>query len=424
MAPMFNGKDPFPSVSPGGENCHGNSCPSGEPPSFTFCGSQNNPTNPDYDACSGCDTDNTFLNCYIAGFGGKLGLGASESSVSVDLVEKMAYPCPSSSPCFASGIICEEAGTEYNGQLGHVYSLEVGSFCFRGILSNHSYTEGENGYRYKVMLVDGRSCLSNVNVILGGFYSSVPSTMKPNLINAIYELENSVGNDNCGSGNRCSDFMKSGVSDKGILIKKALIAINNQICQVPVSNVCLVIDVSKIITIAPDYYRITSTESTVLEIIDSACKEAGYDFFIKIVGNTIEAIPVNKKIAPPDGHLFSFMQTLSIDNQVSNREYGEELSFEKSKKLVFGDSIHYLVEVDNSNPPPGCVLETEPSPSPSSPSSSSSPLSCILPGAYSYHRFRYSVNTGPGTAESMPNAIGVNPTPSCSSLVTPSPSTP
>ena len=181
---------------------------------------------------------------------------------------------------------------------------------------------------------------------------------------------------------------------------------------------------SKIITIAPDYYRITSTESTVLEIIDSACKEAGYDFFIKIVGNTIEAIPVNKKIAPPDGHLFSFMQTLSIDNQVSNREYGEELSFEKSKKLVFGDSIHYLVEVDNSNPPPGCVLETEPSPSPSSPSSSSSPLSCILPGAYSYHRFRYSVNTGPGTAESMPNAIGVNPTPSCSSLVTPSPSTP
>lgn len=398
MTPMFNDPpdDPFLPEVPGNENCHGNDCPTADPVSNTFCGSVINPTDPDFDACDSCDIDNTFLNCYIAGFSGKLGLGANESSVTIDLIEKKTSPCPSSSPCVSGAPVCEGVGSEYNGQLGHIYTFQVGSFCFRGILTNHNYTEGESGYRYKVVLGgDGRACLSNVNVILGGFYSDIPSELKPNLINAIYELEKSVGDDTCGSGNRCTDFMLSGVSDKGILIKKALQAIDAKLCQVPVSNACLIIDVSKIIAIAPSYYRIASTESTALEIIDSACKEAGYDFFTRIVGNTIEVIPVNKKAVATEHLLFDFMQTLSGDNQVSNREYGQELSYEKSKKLIFGDNIHYLVEVkDTGSGVPVPLADTT--------------VSCIAPGYYEYNRFNYSVNSGPGTGDTMPKGIGVD----------------
>lgn len=372
MPPMYNNDFPFVSASPSAE-C-GVSCSPG--PSGVICGST--------DACVPCELEDVnFLNCYIVGFSGKLGLGGSESSLSVDLVERSVYPCPSGSPCPSSSypLVSCEPNLTYSGKLGHLYTFQVGSFCFTGVLANHSYSENDGGYRYKVSLTDGRQALSNVTVILNGYYSDVPASSKPNLINALYEIEKSVGDDICGSGNKCRDFVKSGANQKGMFLKKALEAIDKKVVQLPISNACLIMDLSKLIEIASPYQRVTSSESNVLELITVAAEEVGHDFFVRIIGNTIEVVPVNKTEQIPPRALFDFMEDLAKDNPVSDREYGEELTFEKSKRFILGTNYHYLVMVDNTNL---CEESTIPT------------GTGVCPGDDAYQRFQYRIDDEPG----------------------------
>ena len=310
--------------------------------------------------CYTCDiTSNTFLNCYVSGFTGKLGLGASESSVTIDLIERIGDPCPvacspAPSVCPTPSPACDPSDCTYSGRLGNIYTFQIGSFCFRGLLTTHNYSESEGGYKYSVTLTDGRSALSNVAVILNDLYLNVPNTMKPNIINAVYELENSIGDDTCLSGNRCKDFMKSGGGpQKGMLVKRALEAINNKLCQMPVSGSCLIIDVIAIIAIVSTVERVTSSDSNVLELISLACESSGYDFFIEIVDNKIVAVPINKKAPIGDHDLYDFIHKLSTDNLVSDRNYGQELTFAKNKKMVMGEQYHYLTVVDGGEERPG-----------------------------------------------------------------------
>ena len=310
--------------------------------------------------CYTCDiTSNTFLNCYVSGFTGKLGLGASESSVTIDLIERIGDPCPvacspAPSVCPSPSPACDPSNCTYSGRLGNIYTFQIGSFCFRGLLTTHNYSESEGGYKYSVTLTDGRSALSNVAVILNDLYLNVPDTMKPNIINAVYELEHSIGDDTCLSGGRCKDFMVSGGGpQKGMLVKRALEAIHNKLCQMPVSGSCLIIDVSRIIAIVSTVERVTSSDSNVLELISLACESSGYDFFIEIQDNKIVAVPINKKAPISDHDLYDFIHELSTDNLVSDRNYGQELTFSKNKKMVMGEQYHYLVVVDGGEERPG-----------------------------------------------------------------------
>lgn len=331
--------------------------------------------------CSISDSDIKFLNCYIAGFNSKLGLGASDSSITVELIEPAQLDsCLIGEDCSdgsSTDGICVYVSTReqvaaftkqdcinlgntvwicgannlndisYNGRIGYIYSVKLGKFYFRGILSNHQYRESDNGYRYSVTLTDGRQVLNNVKVILNGFYDDVPDNIKPNIINALYELEPSVTDDNCGSGQKCRDFVNSTNSTRGMLFKKALQAINGKYIQVPVSEACLTIDVSKIIDICSDYIRTSSSDMSVMELISSACEESGYTFFIRIEGNNIVAYPINQKDAVNTKDLFDFMNTFD-SNIIIDRNYGEEMTNEKSKKFIVGDNYKYLLEIDTN----------------------------------------------------------------------------
>jgi hypothetical protein len=109
------------------------------------------------------------------------------------------------------------------------------------------------------------------------------------------------------------------------------------------------IDVSAIIAICPAYLKISETSSNVLNIINQACDEAGSDFIITIIGNTFTAIPINKRVAPPSGALGTLLNTIAAsscngDGTIDYR-YGEETSYEPSKKLVLGENVHYLMTV-------------------------------------------------------------------------------
>lgn len=292
-------------------------------------------------ASSGCETlftQTQFLNGYIAGFSSKLGFGGSESSINVELV----FPtdeCPSTSPSCSP---CPQL--DYDGHIGYIYSFCMGQFGFRGILTNHTYSVDNGGYRYRVILTDGRSIMSNTTVILNTIYDRPPQKLENVLLSPIYHLEPSV--DDCDGANKCNDFMKSGANKKGIFLKKAFQQLHNKQIQVPISKICLTLNFTKLINIIPDSYRTSSPESTLLDLVSLACEETGYDFFCKISNdNKLEVIPVNYKIPVTGTPLLSFIDTINQQDIVISKEYGEEMSFEKNKRIVFGDFYHYLTTV-------------------------------------------------------------------------------
>lgn len=281
-----------------------------------------------------------FLNGYVSGFSSRLGFDASESSVGIDLI----FPSddcskPSCSPC--------PTGDDYDGHIGYIYSFCMGSFSFRGVLTNHVYSVDSSGYKYRVTLSDGRSIMSNIAVILNTIYDRPPEKLEFNLLNAVYYLESSV--DDCDGANKCDDFMKSGANKKGIFLKRAFEKLNGKQIQVPVSKICLTLDFAKLIEIVPDFYRTSNTESSLLDLISLACEETGYSFFCKISNdNKLEVIPVNYKIAVVGTPLLSFIDDLNQKDIVISKEYGQEMSFEKNKRIVFGDFYHYLTTVTDA----------------------------------------------------------------------------
>ena len=400
---MVDFADPFPPHIPqNNEICGGTGC---APATGCFeCGYE-------VGACgaSGCATlfsgmSTTFLGGFVTGFSSKLGFGSSESTLNVDLV--LYKDCPTGAPIGSNnGVCCDPAGQcstwhkddqecqdaggtwmagvscdtdpcncinvlptclamTYIGQLGYIYHFCMGKFIFRGILTNHTYSEGSDGFRYRATLTDGRSIMGLTAVILNEIYSRPPVPLEHGVINVLYSQEPSV--EDCQGEKKCKDFMKSGANKKGILLQKALEGINNKQIQVPVSDICLRIDVSRLIPLVSPVYRTNTIETSVLELINLACEESGHDFFCTIEikdewddatnapdasksRNYIIIHPISYKEPPPPSGLFQFIENLAAKNSVISREYGQEMTFEKNKKLVFGDNYHYLTVVtDNS----------------------------------------------------------------------------
>ena len=59
--------------------------------------------------------------------------------------------------------------------------------------------------------------------------------------------------------------------------------------------------------------------------------------------------------------LLKFLDDLDASNDiVISREYGEEMTFEKNKRLVFGDNYHYLTTVEEPEPSVNsdCILSS------------------------------------------------------------------
>lgn len=281
----------------------------------------------------------TFLGCHVISATCNLGFGGQPSSVSLRLVE----PCDGlADGVFPGNNIPPQLGF-YTGSLGCIYTLNIGGFTFTGVLADHKYNASASGFVWDVRLSDGRESLSNVSVILNDYYcNDIPV---PNIINVLAELEPSV----CGLD--CTDFMKSFKDERGIPMIFILRAINNKDCVLPVCGVTLKIDVSRIIQICPAYFKITDSESDVLRLISQACNEAGFDFFVEIVGNSFVAVPIDKRTPPPPGALRAFMGAIAAQNAGAQTDYryGQTVAYEPSKKFVFGDKIHYLVTIQEND---------------------------------------------------------------------------
>ena len=264
------------------------------------------------------------FNCEIASITCNLGFGSNESSVSLKLVEQ------------------RQCGA-YNGSLGCIYTIAVGGLSFTGVLADHTYQESSGGLVWDVRLTDGRQSLNNVIAVLDDYYCPINS---PNIYNVLALLEPSICNFDCG------DFMNSFKDESGIPMNYVLQALNQRAVLLPVCGGTLYMDLSQIIAICPFYLRIGDSHSNVLNIVDQACQEAGYDFFVQIVGSYFTFVPISKKVAPPSGALRTLLNSIAAGScggaGTIDYRYGEETAYEPSKKFVIGENVHYLTNVDKA----------------------------------------------------------------------------
>lgn len=349
------------------------------------------PTNLDQDLTN---IPYVFLNCYIENVSAKLGVGGSESTVTVDLIDPVYKDCdthPSICPT-------PDAVTGYNGTIGSVYSLQIGGFNFRGILTNHEYQEGPSGFKYRLTLTDGRSLLGNTSVIVGGYYSSQPN-LGPNLINALAIKNESVATEllcNTESGNLCKDFGKSGATHSGMYVYRAIQAIHNQYVKIPVSGLCLNIDVSLILyLINADLFnksaRCGSEIMTAIDLIEYGCNQSGYLFYTTIIDDSIIVVPIKQSaIGANNNSLFTFMNEIATTNIVIDRDYGQEMTYNKSQTLVIGQPVHYMISVDNMAIFSGAAISYNDEPQPSSVCQDGQ----YADGAFAYQRMEYDYFSG------------------------------
>lgn len=276
-----------------------------------------------------------FLGATVLSLNGSLGWGTQESSINVDLIED----CESGDNFIGDTLVGQPVVFPSPPTPTNF------SFRFAGILTNWTVQKSQSGRTYNVKVSDPRQLLENSIVIVDQYAG--PPVLGRNYINVYAYYEQSVfTNSNCGA------FGSANMNDRGMEYTKVLSALQSigpNICSPTGSN--FYIDLSSLV--APAFARVTGPGVTLLQIVQEICDMNGQDFYVtlEVTGttNTIKINPVKliggltTGIKDNDGLIYSIDGTAIGVTDIS---YGQELVYDKTKAIVFGEKQHYMVETN------------------------------------------------------------------------------
>lgn len=269
-----------------------------------------------------------FLGATVVSFNSSLGLGASESSLNVDLVEDCeASPPDSFLPKDGSVIV------------GAPVYLNAGMFSFGGVLSSWTYTQGGSGRTYNAKIVDPRQLLENTVVIVDSYLGNPIQAINYFNAYAYYESQVLQGN--------CNVFGDSLSGERGMpyqMVIQALQGMNPTIYSP--TGYSYTINFGSFPQGLPEYYRVVGPSVSILQMLQDVCDVLGYDFHVSLVpGNIITIGLVDLRQPPP-----SFSNIIAAyDGYATDLSYGQELRNEVTKTVLFGEKQHYLSVVTKFN---------------------------------------------------------------------------
>ena len=265
-----------------------------------------------------------FLGATVLSFNSSLGLGSSESTLNVDLVED----CEASPP---------DAFLPKNGSIGvgaPVY-FTAGSFSFGGVLATWTVNQGRSGKTFNVKVTDPRQLLENTVVVTDSYLG--PPTQGLNYFNAYAYWESQVLQGNCAV------FGDSMGTERGMpyqMIIQALIGMVPTIYSP--TGYSYTINFNSFPQGLPEYYRVAGPSITLLQLLQDVCDVTGFDFYVNLLnGGIISVGLVDLKLPPPS---FSTIIT-AYDGKATELSYGQELRNEVTKTVLFGEKQHYLTRV-------------------------------------------------------------------------------
>ena len=267
-----------------------------------------------------------FLGATVLSFNSSLGLGASESSMNVDLVED----------CEAGDLFLPKNGSVIVG--APVY-LNAGAFNFGGVLTSWSYAQGGSGRTYNAKIVDPRQLLENTVVIVDSYLGNPVQAINYFNAYAYYESQVLQGN--------CNVFGDSMSGERGMpyqMVIQALLGMS-PVIYAP-TGYAYTINFASFPQGLPEYYRVVGPSVTILQMLQDVCDVLGYDFYVTLAPGNIITIGIVDLRAPPP----SFGNIIAAyDGFATDLSYGQELRNETTKTVLFGEKQHYLSLVTKFN---------------------------------------------------------------------------
>lgn len=264
-----------------------------------------------------------FLGATVLSFNTSLGLGFSESTLNVELIED----CDDGDQ-FEPLIGLKEVGAP-------VY-FNAGAFSFGGVLTNWTITQGASGKTFNAQVVDPRQLLENTIVIVDTYGG--PPLQGVNYFNVYGAYEGGVLQGDCGG------YGDSGSGDRGmpyVNIISKLIEMQPTIFSP--TGYPFTINFPSFPQDVPEFYRVPGPGISILQLLQDVCDVTGFEFYVNLLpGGIITVGGIDLKNPPP-----SFSTIIdSFDGIATELSYGQELRNEKTKALIFGEKQHYLSYVD------------------------------------------------------------------------------
>lgn len=278
----------------------------------------------------------TFLGASVLSFNSSLGLGSSESTLNVDLIEDCETDPPQK--------FQPKVGTI---GVGAPVLFKAGIFEFGGVLTNWTVSQGGSGKTFNAKVSDPRQLLENC-VVITDSYLGTPLKSN-NYFNVYNEMEGQVLNGNCNV------FGASLSSERGTPYKKvieSLIRMDPTIYSP--TGYTFSVDFTTFPQNLPEYYRISGPSITILGLLQDVCDVMGFEFYVYMdIGFTPSLVPkgiikiglIDLKTPPS-----SFSNIVcAYDSYATDLSYGQELRNEVTKTVIFGEYQHYLSEVTKFN---------------------------------------------------------------------------
>lgn len=342
-----------------------------------------------------------FLGCSVVGFTASVGWNEQISEVSVTLVEdpcvadvdhpKIYYDgsCNRQETLAADpGFYVYGAGGNSSPQIGTAVFFRVESgtvgdpnyraFEFSGLLQSweEAYKiDGKNSYTVKI--VDPRQILEGAQIILNDYSGAVPTDIY-NLFNVYGYLEwyggQYTANEACANTDS-GGFGGAQASQAGTpynFVRNALPILTSKIpiisgdaanyspygrlkyrfdytsgCGIITSDGTYLLDISEL-PVAPDYFRLTGTNISIMELITQACQESGCDYYIElipvqdgaIVHKFIKIRVVDRRVVPDYDAIANFLAA-NVDSVIDST-YGRESRNETTSALLIGGNIQAM----------------------------------------------------------------------------------
>ena len=295
-----------------------------------------------------------FLGASVIDFNASAGWGLQSSEVTINLA-----------------VDCYERFTI--PLIGAAATFVMGDFIFTGLVQSWNSKQGTDGEIYSVKLVSPHAILEHTQIILDHYEGEVPYY---NIAN-VYGFLESLGA-NCSQtvvdgtyfGAPAGGFGTANKTNRGIpwyLVRQALEALAGggsggvtKYCKgLGLADTQYLLDLSSI-PLANENYRITGPVTSLSDIIDQVCQDAGCDYYIQSIpmalGRTrghlelcsikIVVIPRKDKVGAQ-----SAISRFIAGKNVLNRNIGVELRSEVNSAFLIGGKVkQYYQAVRGATP--------------------------------------------------------------------------
>lgn len=285
-----------------------------------------------------------FLGASVVSWQEMTGWNEQTSSLNINLVEDPVLNQEFTEPSVGTPVYFE-----FPSPVGQTTPSDRDVHKFYGIVQSWERTNGSDGQRIKVSVIDPREILSGVQIILDGYVGDTGFVRNILNVYGFYEHQGVLNSYLFGSSGTTDVGMEWSKVKAGIQIMTSPIGIIS-----PFGRRIVFRDTSYFVDLSympymPDDYRISGGNIDLLSLITQVCQDSGHDFTVRLLydsnlGNVIKINTISRRVLPVLGSIQTFIDDLPEGSFISS-SIGRELRNEETNSVLVGGQVTALWSV-------------------------------------------------------------------------------